>query len=96
MSASYMRQNATGVSLTTYTLTVDDLAEPAQFDALSPAVEALRSLLLNLPVEPAQREAYRFFLEDPERAADFIHRDGRLLLPFKAGGITYTAVITAG
>ena len=78
-----------------FTLTVDGIAEPAQFNSLGEAVHALWALLATLPLSEEEHAAYHWFLSDggEQRAEDFIKRDGRLTIGFTAGGVRYSAVI---
>lgn len=78
-----------------FTLTVDGIAEPARFDSLREAVQALWALLATLPLSADEHATYHWFLNDggEQRAEDFVRRDGQLTLGFTAGGIRYEAVI---
>ncbi|WP_224274124.1 hypothetical protein [Streptomyces sp. LS1784] len=79
-----------------YTITVEGLTEPSTHTTLAAAVAALRTLLAELPLDPATAEAFDLFLADPDRAADYIRRDGRMSLEFAAAGRAFTAVIASG
>ncbi|MGW4648014.1 hypothetical protein [Kitasatospora sp. NPDC004289] len=67
--------------------------EPARYDTLAQAVESLSNLLADLPAADERVDAYRFFLADPARPADYLDRDGQLILPFTVNGRVYKATL---
>ncbi|MGW2371638.1 hypothetical protein [Kitasatospora sp. NPDC001683] len=77
----------------TYNLTVDGIVEPKEHQSLSSATAALWAILDSLPISPTERQAYRWFLAEPDRVHDFIDRDGQMSFKFNLGGTPYTAVI---
>lgn len=78
-----------------FTLMVDGIAETASFNTLTEAVSALASLLATLPLDPAQQDAYRWFLEDAARVQDYLDAEGeyRLEITTAPDGETRAAVI---
>ena len=81
-------------ALNTYTLAVEGLIDSTAHATLEGAVAALRTLVTELPINPAEAEALDLFLSEPDRAADYVRRDGSLRLEFAAAGAVFTAVIS--
>ncbi|GAA2751502.1 MULTISPECIES: hypothetical protein [Kitasatospora] len=71
-----------------YTVSIEDITEPATFSRLPDAVAALWESLRVLPLGWTQYEAYRYFFGPGavERVEDFLSREGELVLSFRMAG----------
>lgn len=69
---------------TGYTVSIEDITEPASYAELADALAALWATLRTLPLGWTQFEAYRFFFGPgaAERTREFLARDGHLELSF--------------
>ncbi|MFG3050304.1 hypothetical protein ACGFZP_05020 [Kitasatospora sp. NPDC048239] len=80
----------------TYTLTIDGLADPSSHATLQGAIDALAEAIRSAPIRPDRSEAYLWLISadgGADRVLDFIQQDGRFQLRFIAAGRRYTAVI---
>ncbi|MFJ1755798.1 hypothetical protein [Kitasatospora sp. NPDC088134] len=73
-----------------YTVSIEDITEPASFRFLADALASLWSTLRTLPLGWTQYEAYRYFFGPgaADRTAAFLARDGQLRLTFVLLGRT--------
>ncbi|GAA4865481.1 hypothetical protein ACGFX4_30270 [Kitasatospora sp. NPDC048365] len=80
--------NATAPAPKGYTVSIEDITEPATFTRLPDALDALWQSLRVLPLGWTQYEAYRYFFGPGavERVETFLARDGRLTLSFHMAG----------
>ncbi|MGV9271347.1 hypothetical protein ACWDRR_42670 [Kitasatospora sp. NPDC003701] len=84
-------------ALSTYTLSIEGLAEPTRFETLDVAIEALVAILQAAPIRPDRAEAYVWMIAGEgglDRVRDFIARDGAFRLRFTADGQPFVAVIS--
>ncbi|MEV7770608.1 hypothetical protein [Kitasatospora sp. NPDC086791] len=76
-----------------YTLTINGIAAPTEHRTIEEATAELRAVLGSLPLAPAERNAFRWFLADPNRVGDYLTRDGQMAFTFTINETSYTAVI---
>ncbi|MFE6489758.1 hypothetical protein ACFVGN_43455, partial [Streptomyces sp. NPDC057757] len=74
-----------------YILIID--GQQTRHGDLQKAIANLRDRLGSAGLDPAQHDAYLWFLDDPGRVHDFITADGEYRLNYVAGRSGHSAVI---
>jgi len=82
-----------------FTVSIEDVTEPATFKRLDDALVALWEALRALPLGWTQYDAYRYFLTRWDAVAcvtDFLERDGYLSLTFTMAGRSHYVRVEMG